>query len=82
MKPAETASLSIFTMIFFVFGAFIGAMLSLFCTPLLWKLEKPTGLELAGHSGPAEGVIFLFAFIFGTVFAGVFLLRRIKKGRP
>lgn len=34
-----------------------GVIVSFVLTPLFWKLERPLGLELAGHSGPAEWVI-------------------------
>lgn len=68
----------------FFLGAAIGVITAMLSTPLLWKLEKPTGMELAGHSGPAESIIWLFAAAFGAAFAGFFLLRRrtaIKKER-
>jgi len=35
-------------------GFFVGVVGCFLSTPLLWKLEAPTGLELAGHSGPAD----------------------------
>jgi len=47
----------------FVFG-FIGAML---CTPLLWRLELVLGIELAGHSGPSDWVIWVFMGVFSVV---------------
>ena len=46
----------------FVFG-FIAAML---CTPLLWRLEPVLGIELAGHSGPSDWVMYLFFGFFAA----------------
>ncbi len=78
MKIAKTAFLSISAIGLFILGAIIGVMGAILSTPLLWKLEEPTGLELAGHSGPGENVIWLFALVFGTTFAGLFLWRRLR----
>jgi hypothetical protein len=44
-----------------LFGALVGSFLAMLATPLLWKLEAPTGMELAGHSGPSDGVLSGFA---------------------
>jgi hypothetical protein len=42
-------------------------------TPVLWRLEGVIGIELAGHSGPADWII---AAIFGlSVMLSVILLR-------
>ena len=82
MKTAKTIFLSLSSIALFFLGAIIGVMLAILATPLLWKLEEPTGLELAGHSGPGENVIWLFAIVGGAAFAGIFLRRRLKKERP
>ena len=42
-------------------AAVAGIVASFLLTPLLWSLEEPLGLELAGHSGPADWVILSFA---------------------
>jgi hypothetical protein len=34
-----------------------GALFSFLLTPLLWKLESPLHMELAGHSGPANWIL-------------------------
>lgn len=36
--------------------AITGFVVTFMLTPLLWKLEEPLGLELAGHSGPADWI--------------------------
>ena len=57
--------------------AFVVAML---LTPVLWKLEPVTGMELAGHSGPSDWVIWLIFAIFATaIFA---LLWKVLRPRP
>jgi len=33
-------------------------------TPVLWKLEPVVGVELAGHSGPADWIIWTLAVAF------------------
>jgi hypothetical protein len=38
-------------------GFFFGVVACFLSTPFLWKLEAPTGLELAGHSGPADWLL-------------------------
>jgi len=56
---------------------FLTAML---LTPLLWKLEAPLGIELAGHSGPAEWVFFV---LHGVVTAlAVLVAWRVFRTRP
>jgi len=82
MKIAKTVFLSLSAIALFILGGIIGVMSAILSTPLLWKLEEPTGLELAGHSGPGESVMWLFTLVFGTAFSGLFLrirLRPIKK---
>ncbi len=61
-----------------VLSAIVAVPLSFFVamllTPVLWRLEGVIGIELAGHSGPADWII---AAIFGlfTVMLSVILLR-------
>ena len=51
-------------------------------TPLLWRLEPITGMELAGHSGPSDWIIILlFCVFFPAVLAGLRWLRRIGQPR-
>ena len=38
----------------------VGWVAAFMATPLLWRLEGFLGVELAGHSGPADIVILLF----------------------
>jgi len=43
---------------------FVGGVVGCFlATPLLWKLEAPTGLELAGHSGPSDWLLLTAGFV-------------------
>ena len=51
----------------------VGALL----TPTLWKLEPRLGLELGGHSGPAEWVLVaLWLLLSGAVLALIVWRRR------
>jgi hypothetical protein len=59
-----------------LFGFFIGVVTSMMLTPILWKLETLTNLELAGHSGPAEWLL-LMAGVFGSLsLIGTYVLVR------
>jgi len=57
-------------------------------TPLLWQLEEPLGLELAGHSGPADWVLWTAIAITGMLGLGVWSAliwrgrRRHKPAEP
>ena len=61
----------------FVFG-FIAAML---CTPLLWRLEPVLGIELAGHSGPSDWVIWVFMGVFSVVIEILLLVSYRRRQR-
>ena len=60
----------------FVVG-FVAAMLS---TPILWKLEPVLGMELAGHSGPSDWVIYVFIALF-VVLSEALLLFSNRRNR-
>lgn len=47
-----------------------GAFAAFLVTPVLWKLETMLGLELAGHSGPADWVLGMFGAV-ASVLAGL-----------
>ena len=55
-------------------GALGGSFLAMLATPMLWKLEAPTGIELAGHSGPSDGVLSGFALCGALI--GLFAAKR------
>jgi len=57
-----------------VLGFVSGYIISFLLTPLLWKLEAPLHLELAGHSGPEDWIIILFIMISGLLW--FLILRR------
>ena len=59
----------------FVFG-FIAAML---CTPLLWRLEPVFGIELAGHSGPSDWVLWVFMAVFAVVIEILLVISRRRQ---
>ena len=46
----------------------VGWIMAFMATPLLWRLEGFSGLELAGHSGPADIVILVFIFLTWALF--------------
>jgi hypothetical protein len=58
----------------------VGAVL----TPALWKLESTSGLELAGHSGPADWVSWSLWTVLtvGITAAVVALRRRLAYAAP
>ncbi len=57
----------------------ITAVVSIAITPLLWKLEPITGMELAGHSGPSDWLIVALYAVFVIV---LFLaILRLSRGR-
>jgi hypothetical protein len=62
----------------FVVG-FVAAMLS---TPLLWKLEPVLGMELAGHSGPSDRVIYVFIALFVVLIEALLLFSSRWNRRP
>jgi len=61
-------------------GLIAGWFTGMLLTPTLWKLEEPLGMELAGHSGPADWLLGTFsitgAIVFWTVAYFVILRRR------
>jgi hypothetical protein len=60
-----------------VVGLPLGWILTMMMTPLLWRLELPLHLELAGHSGPSDWVFYV---VWGLVIPGVFaVLRRYLR---
>jgi hypothetical protein len=60
------------------FFTFIAAIL---CTPLLWRLEPVLGIELAGHSGPSDWVLWLFFTLFVLVIEGLLVYSRRRSLR-
>ena len=41
----------------------VGYLVAMLLTPLLWRLEGILHIELAGHSGPSDWVIYVITFI-------------------
>ena len=58
--------------------AFITAML---LTPVLWRLEPVLGMELAGHSGPAEWIFTTIWVVFTVTVAALILFVRGRASR-
>ena len=46
----------------------VGWIMAFMATPLLWRLEGFSGLELAGHSGPADIVTLVLIFLTWVLF--------------
>jgi hypothetical protein len=61
----------------FVF-TFIAAIV---CTPLLWRLEPVLGIELAGHSGPSDWVLWLFFAVFVLMIEALLVYSRRRSVR-
>ena len=48
-------------------GLIFGFLAGMLCTPLLWRLEQVLGIELAGHSGPSDWVMYLFFVVMAAL---------------
>ncbi len=57
---------------------FVVAML---LTPALWRLEAVVGMELAGHSGPSDWILWMMFGLF-TVVLSIILLRLTRSPAP
>jgi hypothetical protein len=58
-------------------GAPPGLILAFLATPLLWRLEDPLGMGLAGHSGPSEWI--LWTSVAALSLTALAVLRHIQK---
>ncbi|HLY43902.1 MAG TPA: hypothetical protein VKR52_22005 [Terracidiphilus sp.] len=56
-----------------VLGLPAGWILAMALTPLLWRLEAPLHMELAGHSGPSDWIFYL---VWALVIPAFFLFFR------
>jgi hypothetical protein len=55
----------------------ITAVLAIVLTPVLWKLEDVVHIELAGHSGPSDWVLYaLYAVVVAAVFGTALRISR------
>jgi hypothetical protein len=61
----------------FVLSAIVSApsmlLVGALITPLLWKLESEAGIELAGHSGPADWVLLTLCAAFTLGVTGLYV---------
>ena len=58
-----------------VAGFPVGWFVAMMLTPVFWRLESILHVELAGHSGPSDWLIFvIMAVTVGVIF---FLFRRV-----
>ncbi|MDP6705696.1 MAG: hypothetical protein QF893_05085 [Alphaproteobacteria bacterium] len=79
---ARVAKVALVAALLLLPALLLGVVTSFLSTPLLWRLEKPTGLELAGHSGPAEAVFLVaIAFFWALLLVGAWLVFRARR-RP
>jgi uncharacterized membrane protein YtjA (UPF0391 family) len=61
-------------------GGFVsGFIVAILCTPLLWRLEPVLGIELAGHSGPADWVMEVFFVTFIVLIEVLLLVAHRRK---
>lgn len=56
-------------------------LVSMLLTPVLWRLEPVVGIELAGHSGPADWIIAAVFGLFTLVLSIILLLRTRAPAR-
>jgi hypothetical protein len=61
-------------------GLIVGSVVTVFSTPLLWRLEDWLNLELAGHSGPSSWLVLSGGGLGAAV--SLSLQRRNSGGRP
>lgn len=54
-----------------VIGLPLGWIVAMMLTPLLWDLEPVLHMELAGHSGPSNGI---FYWVWAVLIPSLFLL--------
>lgn len=54
-----------------VIGLPLGWIVAMMLTPLLWDLEPALHMELAGHSGPSNGIFYL---VWAVLIPSLFLL--------
>ncbi len=80
---ARVAKAALVAVLLLVPATLLGVVTAFLLTPFLWRLEKPTGLELAGHSGPAEAV-FLGAIVlyWAMLLLAAWLVSRARRRRP
>ena len=79
MPPGAASRWRVVAVIAIAFlGFFFGVVGCFLSTPLLWKLEAPTGLELAGHSGPSDWLLLTAGFV-GAALAVGFHHWRIRR---
>jgi hypothetical protein len=62
-------------------GFVIGFIVAMLCTPLLWRLEPVLGIELAGHSGPSDWVMYLFFGSFAVLIEALLLFSGRRRSR-
>lgn len=66
------------TLVFAAFSFMLGLILAFFSTPLLSKLEQPLHLELAGHSGPSDWILW-FAGLSAALMGGLCAYRFTRR---
>lgn len=66
MSPLHSRVMHLFLSL--VLAVVVGSIAAFMATPLLWRIEKFLGIELAGHSGPADIVILLFVLFTWILF--------------
>ena len=61
-------------------GLPLGWIVAMFLAPLLWHLEPILHMELAGHSGPSNGIFYLvWAIVVPTLFGLFFWKLRARR---
>jgi hypothetical protein len=56
-------------------------VVAMLLTPALWRLEAVVGMDLGGHSGPSEWIIWTMFGLF-TVVLSIILLRLTRSAAP
>jgi hypothetical protein len=82
MAVARLARVAAQVVILGLVGFVLGLVGCFLATPVWWRLEPVLGIELAGHSGPADWLLIASGVLGGAFFIAVgFAVRRPPLGR-
>ena len=77
-RAAQSVDFALAVTLCLVVGLPLGWIVAMFLTPLLGLLEPILHMELAGHSGPTNGV-FYWAIVVPTLFGRFFWKLRARR---
>lgn len=79
-RAAQSIDFALAITLSLVTGLPLGWIVAMFSTPLFWHLEPILHMELAGHSGPTNGIFYLvWAIVVPTLFGLFFRKLRARR---